>query len=105
MSSNEPGDTFEFSDNLQGVASQPTTPATYHSVSQNAMFFSQLSLKTTSNQVKVIFKISFNGDCKRIPQEREISYEDIIHRCFKSFSLDVNSMYLLQAENKTHIGS
>jgi hypothetical protein len=58
-------------------------PSSPNSVTEASLLFSQLSLKTTSNPQKVIFKINYNGDKKRIPQEREIQFADIINRCSK----------------------
>ena len=36
---------------------------------------------------KVIFKITYNNECKRIPQEKQVTYDDIILRCMRGFSL------------------
>ena len=50
--------------------------------------FSQLSQRTTRNVQKVVFKISYKNECKLIPQEREINFNDIISKCRKGFSID-----------------
>lgn len=72
-----------------------TSLTEYGSQAPPSLLFSQLSLRTTSTASKVIFKVCYNNDWKRIPQEREISYNDILHRCAKSFSLPPGSAYVL----------
>lgn len=46
---------------------QQASPTSSSSMAEATLLFSQLSLRTTSNPQKVIFKISYNGDKKRIP--------------------------------------
>jgi hypothetical protein len=61
---------------------------THQSVMPSSLLFSQLSLRTNNMGAKVIFKIGFNNEWKRIPQEKEIIYEDILRRSLKGFNLD-----------------
>ncbi len=56
--------------------------------------YSQLSLRAS----KLIFKIKYNDDTKRIPQEKNLSFADIIRKCEKSFSLEPGKVYGLKGE-------
>lgn len=58
--------------------------------------FSQLSLRSS----KLIFKIKYMDDTKRIPQENSVSFADVIRRCEKSFSLESGRTYALYSEER-----
>lgn len=63
-------------------------------------------MRTANNSGKAVIKVKFNGDQKRIPQEKEISYVDLIRRCRKSFALEADTKYgLLVEEGEVMVGT